>query len=298
MPLPDYPEFAPIDLSMRGEIEPQLKKLDEGISEFTFANFYLFRNHYQYQISHIGASAAGSEILLVAGQSEEPCGTRFVSLPLGLPPRDKLEELIGRFGRIKNLSEKQHAASGAELESLGLEIVEDRDNFDYLYNKQELAELPGAAFHKKKSFVNFFRKNYQFEEKPLDSASASDALTLLDLWRERKGYDGDYDSAIEALRLWQELELVGRVYYVEGKPAGWWMGEPLGSTSMFTEHFEKGDDTLKGVYQFLNQACAMSLPEKFNLINREQDLGDEGLRQAKMTYRPAGFVKKYCVHTK
>jgi hypothetical protein len=62
---------------------------------------------------------------------------------------------------------------------------------------------------------------------------------------------------------------------------------------MFAVHFEKALEEFKGIYQFVNQAFAASLPESYIHINREQDLGDEGLRQAKMTYRPAGFVRKF-----
>ena len=62
---------------------------------------------------------------------------------------------------------------------------------------------------------------------------------------------------------------------------------------MFAVHFEKAIEEYKGIYQFVNQAFAASLPRFFTLINREQDLGNEGLRQAKMTYRPCGYVQKY-----
>jgi hypothetical protein len=64
---------------------------------------------------------------------------------------------------------------------------------------------------------------------------------------------------------------------------------------MFAVHFEKGIEDYKGIYQFINQAFAQALPSYFKSINREQDLGDEGLRQAKMTYRPSSFVNKYRV---
>ena len=62
---------------------------------------------------------------------------------------------------------------------------------------------------------------------------------------------------------------------------------------MFVIHIEKAIDEFKGIYQYVNMAFAASLPRFFTLINREQDLGNEGLRQAKMTYRPCGYVKKY-----
>ena len=61
-------------------------------------------------------------------------------------------------------------------------------------------------------------------------------------------------------------------------------------------HFEKGDNNYKGVYQFINNETAKNLPETVLYINREQDLGDEGLRQAKMTYRPCGFINKYLAY--
>jgi hypothetical protein len=87
--------------------------------------------------------------------------------------------------------------------------------------------------------------------------------------------------------------LRGYVYYADGKPAAYCLGESVSKGKMFAVHFEKAVDSYKGIYQFMNQAFAVALPRFFIYINREQDLGDEGLRQAKMTYRPSGFVKKY-----
>jgi len=80
---------------------------------------------------------------------------------------------------------------------------------------------------------------------------------------------------------------------VDGAPAGYCLGESVAKGRMFAIHFEKALDRYKGIYQFMNKSFAGALPRFFAYINREQDLGDEGLRQAKMTYRPAGFVKKY-----
>ena len=71
------------------------------------------------------------------------------------------------------------------------------------------------------------------------------------------------------------------------------MGEGLAKGKMFAVHFEKGIDSYKGIYQYINQSFAAALPKHYVYINREQDLGDKGLRQAKMTYRPVDFVRKY-----
>jgi hypothetical protein len=83
------------------------------------------------------------------------------------------------------------------------------------------------------------------------------------------------------------------VYFAGGRPAAYCLGESIAKGCMFAIHFEKAIDEYKGIYQFMNQAFAAGLPRFFVHINREQDLGSEGLRQAKMTYRPAGFVRKF-----
>jgi len=87
--------------------------------------------------------------------------------------------------------------------------------------------------------------------------------------------------------------LSGVIAYADGKPAAFSLGEFMAAGTMYCVHFEKGIDTFKGIYQYINQQEALALPESVKYINREQDVGDEGLRQAKMTYRPAAFVEKY-----
>ena len=78
----------------------------------------------------------------------------------------------------------------------------------------------------------------------------------------------------------------------------WSIGEFLPDEKTYLVHFEKGDSNYKGVYQFINNATVKNLPESVLFINREQDLGDEGMRQAKLTYRPCGFINKYLAFKK
>ena len=80
---------------------------------------------------------------------------------------------------------------------------------------------------------------------------------------------------------------------MEGQPAAYSLGEELMRGSSFAIHFEKAAGDYKGLWQFVNQAFASILPEKYDTVNREQDLGDEGLRHAKLSYKPVDFVKKY-----
>jgi hypothetical protein len=86
--------------------------------------------------------------------------------------------------------------------------------------------------------------------------------------------------------------------YIEGKPAAFSLGSSAPGAALFCTHFEKADDSYQGIFQYVNQQQARALSEHIMHINREQDVGDEGLRQAKMTYRPEKFVVKYLVTKK
>ncbi|MDR1400234.1 MAG: DUF2156 domain-containing protein [Treponema sp.] len=279
-----YPEFVPISFEFQRLIQDQLCKTQDGVSEYTFANLYLFRKRYGYQVC---LSRDGD--LLISGERD---GHRFFMTPCALPDHETLASLFTDHDYWKNIPDSVLAGSEERVGEWGIELSEDRDNFDYLYLRTELAELSGKKFHKKRNLVNAFLNAYNYEVKPLDAGLAPDALKVLERWHRDKGDEGDYVASREVLEHFDEFGMQGAMYYINGRPTGWCLGESLAGGSMFAIHFEKGIDEYKGIYQFINQAFAASLPETCVHINREQDLGNEGLRQAKMTYRPVGFVRK------
>jgi hypothetical protein len=199
----------------------------------------------------------------------------------------------------KNISDSVLTPVKDDLQKKGMVFNEDRDNFEYLYFRNDLVDLAGKKYHKKKNHVNHFLHNYpDHESRQLNTQTLPAAFEILERWRNErsvpiKGEEDDYAEAKEALELFNLLPMKGAVYYVEKKPAAFCIGESIARGRMFAIHFEKGIDEYKGIYQFMNQAFAASLPRFFTHINREQDLGNEGLRQAKMTYRPCAFVQKY-----
>jgi|GEM_PF-83672 len=288
MAIPHYPERARIDLSMRRDLHPLLSMLPDGVSEFTFAGLYLFRDTYNYHLSRLPA-----DNLLISGEKD---GSSFFMLPCGLPEdTGLLNELFDRYDYLKGLSERNTDAARVVLENLGLFVQEDRDNFDYLYLKEDLANLPGKKYHKKRNRVNAFVNDYHFVEQVLKPKHIPDALGILESWQENREDRSDYAAAREALERFQELGLKGYIVYVDEIPAAYTVGEALMKGRSFVVHFEKALDEYRGIYQFINKAFAAILPRHYKWINREQDLGNEGLRQSKMTYRPTGFVKKYRV---
>ncbi len=285
MNIPAFPEFVPVDIALRDDMYPTLNMSPDGVSEYTFSNLYLFRRRYDYRISR-----DPDKTLIISGERD---GKRFFMTPCDVPRREVVEALFEGHDYWKGLSDSVLCPNRIHLEQWGIQATEDRDNFDYLYLRTELAELTGKKFHKKRNLVNAFINSYQYEERPLTRELVPQAVGVLERWRDDKGIEGDFVAASEALERFEELGMEGAMYYVDGKPAGWCLGESLAKGKMFAIHFEKGVESYKGIYQFINQAFAAALPKHYAYINREQDLGDEGLRQAKMTYRPSGFVRKY-----
>lgn len=277
-----YPIFTEPALEARQSLHQVFISARKGISEFTFANIYLFRNTHNYRVSFLEGN------LVVSGNDS---GNTFFMLPGAFPEGAVLKELFGRFSFMKCVTEEEKEI----FLNLGYRVEEDRENFDYLYEREEMTSLAGRRFHRKKNLVNFFTGAYTYEGRPLIDEYIKDALFVLDEWRKAQSRPGDYEAAKEALVNCDELQLCGGIYFVEGKPAAYALGEEL-KDDTFVVHFEKGIGDFKGLLQFVNQSFASILPQKYRFINREQDLGDEGLRKSKISYRPAGFVKKYRAH--
>jgi hypothetical protein len=289
MQIPCYPVFAPLTLEAGDEMRLRLSQLPDGVSEYTFANLFLFRKQYHYRVSRVL-----DKTFVISGEDR---GGKFFMTPCAVPGRGVLETLFADHDYWKGISDSVLIPNQERLEEWGVVLAEYRDNFDYLYLRSDLAELPGKRYHKKRNLVNQFANYYAHEERPLTPELIPQAIRVLDRWREDKGFDGDYVAARESLELFAVLGLRGAIYYVNGESVGWCLGEGLAAGRMFAIHFEKAIDAYKGVFQYINQSFAASLPESFAYINREQDLGDEGLRQAKLTYRPAGFVRKHIGRT-
>ncbi|AEF84060.1 conserved hypothetical protein [Treponema primitia ZAS-2] len=283
--IPNYPSFTPLTLDHKSDMHPHLSLTPNGVSEYTFANLYLFRKNYKYQVSQIPGKT-----FILSGEKE---GKKFFCTPCAAPPQDILQDLFKTHDYWKGISEDVLNSCQDDLMKWGIKITEDPNNFDYLYLRTDLTELAGKKFHKKRNLVNLFMNTYCHSEKVLTKALIPEAVTVLEQWRVEKGADGDYEAAFEAINLFKELKLKGLVYYVNDRAVGFCLGEGLAKGRMFAVHFEKGLNQYKGIYQYINHTFAASLPHYYTFINREQDLGDEGLRQAKMTYRPIGFVKKF-----
>lgn len=289
MTIPIYPETLPISLKMRSKLHKLFYNLNTGISEYTFAGLYLFRNKYNYKLSLLN----NGDIAIFGIEDDK----YFCMLPFGFPDRKANKDFFQKHNYFKGMSEPDTDKFRLPLENAGFCILEDRDNFDYLYERSNLVHLTGRKFHKKRNMVNAFINNYNYEEKYITHANVKDALDVLHKWEKKRIELGlstvDCESAHEALVKMNKLELTGCITYVDGVPAAYSLGEPINRGKSFVVQFEKAIGDYKGIYQFINRSFASMINKNITCINREQDLGDPGLRQAKMSYRPDGFVKKY-----
>ena len=174
MEIEKYPNFVEVDINQRPILHPRFQALKEGISEFTFANIFLFRHTHNYRLSWLS-----EDILLMSGKDDNDT---FFMLPFGLPDKYTLTELFMRFVTMKTVSEKY----AGPLSEMGYSVFEDRDNFDYLYYREDLANLQGRKFHKKKNLLNHFQKNNLCQARPLLEEYTDDAIAVLEQWRKEQ----------------------------------------------------------------------------------------------------------------
>ncbi len=185
-----------------------------------------------------------------------------------------------------------------------LQVEEERDNWDYVYSVEALTLLKGNRFHKKKNLLNQFKRKYNYRFEPFSEAMIDQALALQDdwcTWRDCEATDvlAAENRAIQRTFLsWDRFPfLTGGAVLIDEMIGAYTIAEPLDDQTMLI-HFEKGCPLYKGIYQAINQMFLESLGERYAFVNREQDLGDEGLRKAKLSYHPVDFNKKYRVITK
>ncbi len=180
-------------------------------------------------------------------------------------------------------------------------IEEQRGHWDYLYSVSELVELKGNRFHKKKNLLNQFVKKYDYTYLALEPHLIEQALGMQQdwcTWRDCESSDilaAENQAIAKILGNWQHFSAaVGGAILVDGVMAAYTVAEALTDETVVI-HFEKGDTRFKGIYQAINQMFLARSAAHFSLVNREQDLDDDGLRKAKLSYLPVDFLRKYRV---
>jgi hypothetical protein len=289
MEIPPYPASRPIDIADKAILEQLCSELQPHISELTFAGLYLFRNAHNYKL----ATVAGALVVLGKGYD----GEEYFMPPLGGNIAEALRILFADGLSLYGADDRFVAAY---LTDESLQITELRDSFDYLYLREELATLPGSRFHKKKNRINYFTARHDYTVALYTGKHLTGCLNLLDILVQSTQDDignsllSELEATYEAVQCAELLGLQGVVVLVNGAVVAFALGERLNRDTAVC-HFEKADPYTEGLYQLVNREFARLLFQDCRFLNREQDLGDMGLRNAKLSYHPVELVKKYLV---
>lgn len=290
-------DFHRFKLSQKEEYEKILFSCEQRGCEYSFANLYLWGRQ-QAAFLH-GCVAFFSHF---SGRSVYP-------YPIGQGDRKAVIEEILRDAkergipcRITNMSN----ADRAELESWFPErfiLRTDRDGFDYVYATDDLADLKGRKFQKKRNHVNRFRAEHpDFSVQPITACNMAQAQHMVNDWyriRMKEDPHGDYllenIALARAFQNYEGLQMEGILLLDGGEVLAMTMGSRLAEDT-FDIHFEKAREDVEGAYAAVNCEFARYLRLKYpqvQFLDREDDLGLEGLRKAKLSYNPHHMMEKH-----
>jgi uncharacterized protein len=283
-------DFVPITIDTRDEYLARYAACPQKTSDYSFANIYGWCEEYglqwAYGDSHVWLRQTKPELVYWA-----PVGP-WTGVDWAACPS------LGKGARLTRVP-AQLAAIWQDALGPRLTLTPAREHFDYVYSVPELIELKGNKLHKKKNLLSQFLKSYEHEYAALCPEIVEEALALQVLWSQwRDSEPTDTLSAenraiFRVMQAWDELPgLFGGAIRVEGRMIAYTVAEVLDASSVVI-HFEKGMPGYKGVYQAINQMFLSNQASGYAYVNREQDLGDEYLRKAKMSYNPAFLLEKF-----
>jgi len=292
MVIPLFPEFKTIDLTMRDEVNDFISDYPLEASEYTFTNIFAFTAAYDFKISILGNS-------LIILQNHAPAS---FFCPVGpVPDLGKLFDYLKTradkpcIERVPEIFVKKYIEGNGKYSA-----VEEREHFDYIHDVKELIELSGRRFHDKKNKVNKFRKEYEYEYIPMTAELVGECIKFEDYWCEERDCEKDQGlsrekcAILKMLRNFEALAIKGGVIRLDDKIAALTLAEAYLPDTLVI-HVEKANPDIPGLYQMINQEFLMHEGAGYAFVNREQDLGIEGMRSAKMSYNPVRFIKKYRV---
>ena len=263
--------------------------------ERTFANIYLWARFY---------NLTWAEILDTAVFRSEFDGRYSYTYPIGKGDPGAVMELLLEDSREKGYPFQLHAVSEAEFQEIEslfpgkFKVEYSRNDADYVYEMEKLINLPGKKYHGKTNHLNQFKALYpDWSYEPITDDNVEECFQMALRWREFNGCEGDPNKnkemcvALNSLRLFKELELKGGALRAGGEIVAFTMGEPVCSDT-FVVHIEKAYSDIRGAYTMINQQFLEHEVSAYPYVNREDDTGDEGLRKAKLSYRPVFMVEK------
>ena len=296
--------FKDIDMESRELLNPYFDLVDYEACEYCFNTLYMWQHLYKtgYYI--------GDGFAVIVAEDE---GNTFSILPLA--KKEDMPRVIKFVIDYFEKEQKKIYFRGITKEVVDylkenypdkFDYTEERDLFDYVYDGDSMRELKGRKNVKKRNHINYFLKEYEgrFEYRLLDENDFDACLKLVEEWTSNKEENGQVDEEMEEELIGikklfnsfpvikDKLKIAG--IFIDGKLEAFTMGEYL-NPNMALIHIEKANPSIRGLYPYINQQFLVNEFSDVEFVNREEDLGIEGLRKAKLSYHPVKFVEKYTV---
>ncbi len=300
MNVPPLPEFRELTWDDRNIYRDWCRHFGVDASELTFTNLFAWRRSEPVMISRLDMLM----VVLRLDREKRPS----LCVPIGEGDLSAVTEQM--LSLLQTISSEDspvlrrvpefYASAIAEL---GYPVEEDRDNFDYVYRVDDLAELPGRKYDGKRNHVRKCLESNPCEYEEINRNNLDDCFSLATEWCNVRQCDihpplaSEFRAIRETFERFEELGLLGGAIRVHGEIQAFAIGEAINEGTAVV-HFEKANPAIDGLYQVINQWFCQNALRGLTWVNREQDLGIAGLRQAKMSYHPDHFVKKYNVRPK
>lgn len=295
-------EFKKIEVNSIQKMLPFYAMRHNMTCDSVFLESYVWKDYY-----NVRYAIWENKALLWLMENEGRC---FSAMPLC-----REEDLPGAFAAIEeyfneelgyplviNLAD-EYAVKYLNLPEDKYLVEEQVDSRDYLYNGDAMRSLAGKKLHKKKNRVNAFKREYEgrYEYRRLCCSDSHDVWVFLDRWRQQKGeeveehLDYEVKGIHDILKNCSEFSIHMGGVYIDGQMEAFTIGSYNPVEHMAVIHIEKANPEINGLYQFINQQFLIEEFPEAEWVNREDDMGLEGLRKAKMTYYPADYARKYLV---
>ncbi len=305
----DLTTGKPIEITHKILFDEYFQKYPPEISEFTFTNLFMWRNYYNFLFVEF------KEHLIIFSNDylanrKEPIKSDsrdyiYFFPPIGPSPDKIILELFEAIGNLEvhrvpeDICEK--LTENEKFAKLNLDCLEDRNNWDYIYNKDEILNLAGNKYRQNRRWLQKFLDKYNYDFQLLTGNLVEKCKELQLEWcimracTEDESLEAEQEAIYEALNNFDELGFSGGLLCVDDKCAAYTFGEMLNDKTLVI-HIEKAHMEYDGSYQAINNFFLKNCSADTFYINREQDLGIEGLRRAKESYKPIRMVKKSIVY--
>lgn len=285
--------YSPISFQGISQYLSLLGRTRNRASDYSFANIWGWAPHYGLEWRFDGV------LCWIRQNRPEPCYWG----PVG--PWDEVRDWKSAPEMAPGSTLIRVPQSLCERWSVALEnrilIEEARGQWDYLYLSSDLRSLSGNRFHKKKNLLRQFQKLYDYQYQPLSAGCVETVLNMQTQWcrwhdcESSETLLAENDAVARVLAHYGDIPgLSGGIIRIDGVPVAYTLAEPLCPDTLVI-HFEKAASGVKGAYQAINYLFCNDAGKNFTYINREQDLDDEGLRKAKLSYNPVDFSRKCAV---